>query len=81
MTLMAHNLSLVMRKLFGVGKPREWSAACAALLACLLAFRRLRCVLPGAVQIKRKLITHSRQPAASFRQKRLPAMPLLQASA
>lgn len=80
-TLMAHNLGLVMRKLYGIGKPREWAAACAAFLACLLAFRRLRSVLQSAVPIKRELITHSRQPAASFRQKRLPATLLLQASA
>jgi IS5 family transposase len=33
--VMAHNLGLVMRKLFGIGKPKEWAAACAALTAVL----------------------------------------------
>ena len=39
-TATAHNLGLVMRRLFGIGKPRTWAAACAALLAVLLAFGR-----------------------------------------
>lgn len=50
-TLMAHNLGLVMRKLFGIGKPREWAAACAAFLACLLALRQLRAILQRAFQL------------------------------
>lgn len=31
-TAMAHNLGLVMRKLFGIGKPRAFAAGCAAVL-------------------------------------------------
>jgi transposase len=41
-TVMGHNLGLVMRKLFGVGKPREWAASWMAVLACLWTLRRLR---------------------------------------
>jgi transposase len=32
----AHNLSLVMRKIFGAGKPREWSKAAAMALCIIL---------------------------------------------
>jgi transposase len=42
MTAAARNLGLVMRKLFGVGKPRVLQGGCAALLALVLAiFARL----------------------------------------
>jgi transposase len=51
-TAMAHNLGLVMRKLFGIGKPREAAAACAAFLACLLALRRLQEALQNAIHVK-----------------------------
>lgn len=41
----AHNLSVLMRTAFGIGKPRgladRWAAACAALLALLRGWRRL----------------------------------------
>lgn len=40
-TLIAHNLGLVIRKLFEMGKAREWAATCAAFAACLLALRAL----------------------------------------
>ena len=33
--VMGHNLGLVMRKLFGTGKPREFAAVAAGLAACL----------------------------------------------
>ena len=42
-TVMAHNLGVILRRLIGVGKPREWAsmrgflAACAGLLSALLA--------------------------------------------
>lgn len=33
--VMAHNLAVVLRKLFGVGKPKEWAALSAQLMALL----------------------------------------------
>ena len=40
-TVMAHNLAVVLRRLFGVGKPKEWVALCAQLLALLRDSLRL----------------------------------------
>ena len=48
-TVMAHNLGLVMRKLFGIGKPKEWAAARAALAAVLGALLAVFQSLPNAI--------------------------------
>ena len=39
--VMGHNLGLVMRKLFGTGKPREFAAVSAALAACVERLKAL----------------------------------------
>ncbi len=54
---MAHNLGVILRKLIGVGKPREWAsmrgffATCralwAAIVAWLVAVGRLAAEAPG----------------------------------
>jgi transposase len=49
-TVMAHNLGLVMRKLFGIGKPKEWAAACAALATVLGALLTLIPSHPNAIR-------------------------------
>ena len=43
-TVMAHNLGVILRKLIGVGKPREWAsmrgflAACACLWSAIMTY-------------------------------------------
>lgn len=44
-TVMAHNLAIVLRRLFGVGKPKEWAALCDQLLAFLRVLPVLRHLL------------------------------------
>jgi transposase len=80
-TLMAHNLGLVMRKLFGIGKPREWAAACAAFVACLLALRTLREAIQKAFQLKSKSLAPWRHILAFFRRGRLSRTSIVHASA
>ena len=55
MTVTAHNLGLVLRKLLGTGKVREFGALCARLFASGCALRRrLRCLIPISAPPKRQ---------------------------
>jgi hypothetical protein len=79
-TLMAHNLGLVMRKLFGIGKPREWAAACAAFAVCLLALRTLREAIQKTFRFKPEFLAPWRHVLAFFRRNRLGITSIVHAS-
>jgi transposase len=66
-TVMAHNLGLVMRKLFGIGKPKEWAAACAALAAVLGALLMLIQRLQNAIRRESRTWRLSHRLSMTFR--------------
>lgn len=49
-TVMAHNLGVILRKLIGIGKPREWASMRAFLAACACLWSTILVCLVDAVR-------------------------------
>lgn len=69
-TVMAHNLGLVMQKLFGIGKPKEWAAARAGLAAVLGGFVAVIQTFQNAIRRESRSGRRFHQLSATFRRMR-----------